>query len=250
MTDFTSNDIIYEIDNNLFFDPENQQLITKGAKVELGHNEAALLILLIESNLEIVTRETILERVWKGRGLVVDETSISQTVSQLRRHLTDDAKEQRIIKTIPKVGYCITKTCLIKQHLKSEINKKNVFDRSVYLYAVSLFFSMTCLLGTYLAISSENSHAPKLINNKNLSTGKLTVQQSPNLKIPKNLKPLITKCLLKLEAKSGFSQGRVVINVTRESGALSLSLIKKESSRTFTTVINPSIKLIENICQQ
>ncbi|AQS39904.1 DNA-binding protein with winged-HTH domain [Shewanella psychrophila] len=245
-----SSDVIYEIDNRLIFDPANQQLIIKGVKVELGHNETALFSLLIESHFEIVTRETILETVWKGRGLVVDETSVSQTVSHLRKHLADDAKGQRIIKTVPKIGYCIAKTCQIKQQSKSDLSQKDTFNKSTRQYIASLFFSISCLLVIYFVAASKASLPPKLIDNNYFSSNKIKVQQSASLKIPKKLDPLITKCLLKLEEKQNFSQGRVIINIVRESSVISFSLMTIDSSHTFTVVINPSIKLIENICTE
>ena len=60
--------------------------------IELGINESRLLSLFISHKGDVVSREQILEEVWLKRGLVVDETSVNQTVSLLRKILDDNVR--------------------------------------------------------------------------------------------------------------------------------------------------------------
>ncbi len=61
-----------------------------------------LLVLLIENRDRIVTRDEIIERVWKGR--IVSEAAISSRVKAARRVIGDDGKAQGLIRTIHRRG--------------------------------------------------------------------------------------------------------------------------------------------------
>jgi len=52
---------------------------------------------------QVITRNELLEAVW--RGTIVQEDALTQAVSQLRRLLDDDPRAPTIIETIPKQGY-------------------------------------------------------------------------------------------------------------------------------------------------
>ena len=52
---------------------------------------------------EVVTKERLMEVVWPGT-FVTDDV-LTRAISELRRVFDDDAKEQRVIQTIPKTGY-------------------------------------------------------------------------------------------------------------------------------------------------
>lgn len=64
---------------------------------------AKALLLLCEANGELVSQEQLIAEVWQGRAL--SENSIAVVIGQLRRALDDDAREPRLIETIPKRGY-------------------------------------------------------------------------------------------------------------------------------------------------
>ena len=54
---------------------------------------------------EVVTRDELFESVWPG-GVVSDAT-LTQCIVELRRAFSDSAQTPRVIKTIPKVGFCL-----------------------------------------------------------------------------------------------------------------------------------------------
>jgi hypothetical protein len=59
--------------------------------------------MLCEADGEVVTHEELINRVWSGRAL--SDNSVAVVIGQLRRALDDDAREPRLIETIPKRGY-------------------------------------------------------------------------------------------------------------------------------------------------
>lgn len=64
---------------------------------------ADVLNLLLDNAGRVVTRDRILESVWKDR-IVVDE-SISRAISRIRSVLGDTSRPYRYIETLPKRGY-------------------------------------------------------------------------------------------------------------------------------------------------
>ena len=62
-----------------------------------------VLVHLIEAEGDVVSRESILENVW--RDTVVNDEAVSLSVSRIRTALGESAKKPRIIQTIPKRGY-------------------------------------------------------------------------------------------------------------------------------------------------
>lgn len=62
-----------------------------------------LLALLVASRDRVVTRDEILERVWRGR--IVSDTAISSRVKAARRAIGDDGAAQRLIRTIHGRGF-------------------------------------------------------------------------------------------------------------------------------------------------
>ena len=64
-----------------------------------------VLVFLAERQGEVVSRQQILDAVW--REVVVGDEVVSRAVSLLRTELGDDQKNLRYVKTISKRGYCL-----------------------------------------------------------------------------------------------------------------------------------------------
>jgi DNA-binding winged helix-turn-helix (wHTH) protein len=62
-----------------------------------------LLVYLIEHRGKLVTKEELLDAVW--RDVVVDEATVSRTVAELRAALEDDSGAPRYIETVARRGY-------------------------------------------------------------------------------------------------------------------------------------------------
>jgi Tol biopolymer transport system component/DNA-binding winged helix-turn-helix (wHTH) protein len=79
------------------------RVITQPDSARLTSKAAAVLIELARHAGDTVTRDELLERVWKDRVTTPDV--LTQAIKELRRAFADDARPPRYIETIPKVGY-------------------------------------------------------------------------------------------------------------------------------------------------
>ncbi|OEE74603.1 winged helix-turn-helix domain-containing protein [Vibrio genomosp. F6] len=71
----------------------------------LDNTESKLLTLLLIHQNKIVTKTEIFAYIWPNK--IVSEASITQAIKKLRLSLSDCAREQIIIRTIPKLGYAL-----------------------------------------------------------------------------------------------------------------------------------------------
>lgn len=83
-------------------DAENPSLWRGGELVPIFPKALEILILLVGKNGAVVTREELLETVW--RDTFVEESNITYTVSLLRKTL-DEQNKGRFVQTVPKRGY-------------------------------------------------------------------------------------------------------------------------------------------------
>lgn len=86
-------------DNSLTDQWESQELI------RLGSNESRALSLLIAEPGSIIARTRLHDYVWREQGFEVDDSSLTQAISTLRKALKDSTKSPGFIKTVPKRGY-------------------------------------------------------------------------------------------------------------------------------------------------
>lgn len=84
--------------------PARRRLFGDGTEVTLGARAFDLLLALVEAQGEIVSKETLMRRVWPGT--VVDDNSLQVQISALRKVLGQDAA--LLITTVPRRGYCFT----------------------------------------------------------------------------------------------------------------------------------------------
>src|ERR1700756_4960261 len=80
--------------------PHRRELLAGGVPVALGSRAFDVLMVLIEADGELVTKDEILSRVWPG--VVVEEHSLQFHISALRKILGED---RGFIKTISGRGY-------------------------------------------------------------------------------------------------------------------------------------------------
>lgn len=73
--------------------------------IHLQPKPMAVLQCLAEAGGEVVTRDTLFEAVWPGQ--IVSDAALTQCIVELRRAFGDSAHEPQIIRTVPKVGFCL-----------------------------------------------------------------------------------------------------------------------------------------------
>ena len=82
---------------------QRRVLAPDGIAVELSPRLFDALLLLVEHAGELLDKDRLLAELWPG--LVVEENSLSQTISALRKALGDDAREATFIQTVPRRGF-------------------------------------------------------------------------------------------------------------------------------------------------
>ena len=80
-----------------------RRLWHSGSRVALKPKEAELLALLAERRPGTISKDEIIERLW--RGAAASDAALTQTVYRLRRTLTQYAGERDFIRTIPGIGF-------------------------------------------------------------------------------------------------------------------------------------------------
>ncbi|NLS11601.1 transcriptional regulator [Vibrio sp. SM6] len=98
----------YSIAQRFVFDPNNNSLLDHANDeelVRLGSNESRILLLLCENPNAILSRQELHEFVWREQGFEVDDSSLTQAISTLRKLLKDSTKTPEFVKTVPKRGY-------------------------------------------------------------------------------------------------------------------------------------------------
>lgn len=84
-------------------DVGDRRLLRDGQPQDIGSRYFDALLLLVEQRGRLVSRERLLDEVWKG--VPVTDEALSQCIAQLRRVLGDDSGRPRFIETVPKHGY-------------------------------------------------------------------------------------------------------------------------------------------------
>jgi cholera toxin transcriptional activator len=100
--------IKFTLADKFTFDPNTNSLVELESEkdiIRFGSNESRILLLLCENPNEIISRNELHDFVWRKQGFEVDDSSLTQAVSTLRKLLKDSTKSPMFIKTVPKRGY-------------------------------------------------------------------------------------------------------------------------------------------------
>ncbi len=85
------------------FSPATGELRRRTDLRRLEPRAARALQMLCEAGGDVVSQDQLIDGVWQGRAL--SENSVAVVIGQLRKALDDDAREPKLIETIPKRGY-------------------------------------------------------------------------------------------------------------------------------------------------
>jgi len=88
----------------IVLDPSRQQLLVRGKDVALAPKEFALLRVLMENNGRVVTRQTLLDKVW-GYDFEGEQQTVSVHIRWLREKIEEDSRNPRHIITVRSRGY-------------------------------------------------------------------------------------------------------------------------------------------------
>jgi two-component system response regulator RegX3 len=85
-------------------DADRHRVFVRGAEVVLRRKEFELLLLLIDNAGRVLTRDTLIDRIW-GSDYVGDTKTLDVHVKRLRNHVEVDPSAPAIITTVRGVGY-------------------------------------------------------------------------------------------------------------------------------------------------
>ncbi|MFN2528540.1 MAG: response regulator [Candidatus Baltobacteraceae bacterium] len=88
----------------LMLDPSRQLLVVRGKEVALAPKEFALLHVLMENNGRVVTRQSLLDKVW-GYDFEGEQQTVSVHIRWLREKVEADPRNPRNIITVRSRGY-------------------------------------------------------------------------------------------------------------------------------------------------
>ena len=86
-------------------DLRSGELQRQGRKIRLEGQPVQVLICLLESPGELVTREELHRRLWPADTFVNFEHGLNAAVKRLRQALNDSADNPRFVETLPRRGY-------------------------------------------------------------------------------------------------------------------------------------------------
>ena len=84
-------------------DPDRFELRRAGSAIAVEPQVLSILLLLVENRDRLVTRDEIIETVWKGR--IVSDSAIASRIKSARHALLDDGQQQRTIRTVHGKGF-------------------------------------------------------------------------------------------------------------------------------------------------
>lgn len=94
--------MIYQFSDCLL-DVERRTLSRGNTEQHIEPQVFDVLVLLVQSEGRIVTKDELVEKIWKGRA--ISDDAISSRIKAARKAIGDDGRAQRLIRTLPRVGY-------------------------------------------------------------------------------------------------------------------------------------------------
>jgi len=85
--------------------PRTGELLKSGVRVRLQDKPFHLLLVLVQAEGRVVTREDLRSRLWPEGTFVEFDDNLNAAVKKLRAALNDSAEHPRFLETMPKVGY-------------------------------------------------------------------------------------------------------------------------------------------------
>ena len=90
---------------SLSIDVEGRRVWREREEISLTAREWKVLLLLAENRGRIITKETLLEKVWDAEGSFVDDHAVTVVINRLRKKLESDPGKPVYIRNIFGVGY-------------------------------------------------------------------------------------------------------------------------------------------------
>src|SRR5262249_13455148 len=148
--------LIYEF-GPFRLDPAQELLVEGTRKVPLTLKAFQTLLVLVENRGRTLGKDELLQKVWPDA--FVEEATLAQNISTLRKHLRDDRETAQYIETVPKRGYRFVAEVRQIEAVPAPVEPPvepvpKVFRRPM-VYAASLAAVLVAVLGGWYWTRSE-----------------------------------------------------------------------------------------------
>ncbi|MES9993553.1 MAG: winged helix-turn-helix domain-containing protein [Candidatus Thiodiazotropha sp.] len=198
------------------FNPQLNRLRDGNSVIHLEPKASLVLEHLVERAGEPVTRQELLDAVWKD--VVVSDDALTQVIIKLRKALGDSSRDPHYIRTIPKRGYCLlaeVQTGTGKADPLPEQPKQGLPETSRYLVpgAIGLVIVLAVVMLGYLFVDDQSPA------NSGLDPGEVVVADGSTLAI------MPFEAISENERERRFARGMRADLITDLSGLSDLIII-------------------------
>jgi len=130
--------------NDHLVDPSRNQIILSKKTIDVPPKAISVLTLLAKNAGRVVSHDELMEKVWPNA--VVGPNTLQRSITQLRKALGDDSKQQNFIKTHAKQGYSLTGAVKWQPEsmIQPSIISTNYWTKSYWLLVpiILIFFTL------------------------------------------------------------------------------------------------------------
>lgn len=149
--------MIYQF-NNILINTEQFSITSGGKKQSVEPQVFDLIVFLIQNREQIISRDQLLDQVWKGR--LVSDASINNNIKSARKALGDDGTQQKVIKTIYSRGYQFVANLSTDGQLESAA-EYNPISKDIRFHIRYLYGSILLLLLVFTAFKLSQTTQSK-----------------------------------------------------------------------------------------
>jgi len=205
--------------------PSKNVVIVDGISRSITPKMMAVLNLLSRAEGEAVTKQDILDAVWAD--VSVSELVLSRAITDLRKVFNETAKNATVIKTIPKVGYCLNAKIVVAKSGTPVITRNYWKIIGVTVALITMLTSLVTLVNYNVQSSSVLQVMPKNL------TADLIIESQPRYSSSGNL-------IAYVEKESSTNSVLKIYSVIKSE----FSSLWTEKGNVFSPVFSPDEKSI------
>lgn len=143
-------------------DPSRNQIKTTEQTIDIAPKAMAVLCVLAEHAGEVVSHDELMDRVWPN--VVVGSNTLQRSIAQLRKALKDNVKQQSIISTHAKLGYCLVAPITFTDEPLDKSTSRQYLNKAYQVITMILVCAMFILLWLL-----EDEQPSRLMNGSQLT---------------------------------------------------------------------------------
>lgn len=154
-----NDNVMYLIDNSIYFDEQCGRLLGRETEVMLGENEINCLKALINANGKVVSAEVLISHIWQSERNHAYDNSLRQTIHIIRSAFKKLSVDASVITTQVRNGYRLSDVRAVKNQRYAECSSllasyptQEFFGKTQQLltYVLFIFFTLTLLFSLVL----------------------------------------------------------------------------------------------------